>query len=241
MFCDLSSNHSMKRTRLASIGVLKPCSWDFNSNMHSFDFLACFFSPPFSRTAFYFLTCLTARKQHLPCLQLQCTHMHSPTPPFLSDCLSGEGVWQQQQVRYKITGEAGAIIPPADAGTFMRRVTVNDSVVVSPEAGAAQGHRLLLSAWLPALLRVGLCFLTCLTGSEGLLSMTDLVLVLLTYRHHVWPSPLPWPFQLTPWPKPKPNSKNSLKTESYTLKQAFGVEKTSQNVITSQKIHWLCK
>lgn len=165
MFCDLSSNHSMKRTRLTSIGVLKPCSWDFSSNMHSFDFLACFFFfSPFSRTAFYFLTCLTARKQHLPCLQLQCTHMHPPPPPphppFLSDCLSGEGVWQQQQVRYKITGEAGAIITPADGGTFMRRVTVNESVVVSPEAGAAQGHRLLLSAWLPAFLMVVYLWLT---------------------------------------------------------------------------------
>lgn len=96
--------------------------------MHSFDFLACVlsFSFLYLHTSFYFLTLyLTVHKQHLPC-----------PPPRLSVFLSGEGAWQQQQVRYKITGEAGAIIPPADAGVFMRRVTVNDSVVVSPEARA---------------------------------------------------------------------------------------------------------
>lgn len=143
MFCHSSSNHSTKRTRFPFIGAPEPCSWDFSEQHTLISFSGiCFLlflslsTPPF----FYFPYLVSDSTQATPTLPPTSPHTLLPPCFSLSHCLSfslsGEGVWQQQQVRYKITGEAGAIIPPADAGVFMRRVTVNDSVVVSPEARA---------------------------------------------------------------------------------------------------------
>lgn len=88
MFCDLSSNHSMKRTRLTSIGVLKPCSWDF-SNMHSFDFLACFFFFSFLAHGFLF-PYLSDSSKATPTLSSTSVHTYAPptTTPTPLFCLT---------------------------------------------------------------------------------------------------------------------------------------------------------